>query len=624
MSITFPIGMLACLALCLGATVADDPLPDPDDRPADLGKPVQVYLMLGQSNMLGFGKVAGRNDGTLEHATKVKGLYPYLVDEDGEWTIRNDVRLVHVQGSGLGGGRILHDEFLTVKGARIGPEIAVGHHLGHAIEAPVLLLKSCIGNRSLGWDLLPPGSEGYEFNGNTHAGYRESPLSWKTGTRPQPIGWYAGMQYDGDIARARKVLDSLATHYPGSRGYEVAGFFWWQGDKDRYVEAHARRYEENLVRLIGELRREFEAPDAPFVLATLGQTERGADGNDGLILDAMLAVDGDRGRHPDFKDNVATVYAHPLSRGGASNSHYGGHAETYLNVGEAMGRAMVELRSRASREAEPERSRNGGKTSVERERWEVDGFERTALIHLPPLTPGEQAPLVFAWHGHGGTARGFFRNLGIQKHWPEAIVVYPQGLPTRTKLTDPEGRRSGWASDVGDGPNRDLRFFDVMLEDLVGRGIVDPELVYSTGHSNGGGFTYTLLMERGNRLGAVAPSASASSRHRGRSIPPVPIMHLAGRNDALVKMRWQQRTIDEIRRQFECGPPRAWGDHPGCRFHPSETDGLLVTFIHDDGHRMPDETGALVARFFREQAASAVSDRTDSGLEIQSRHPPMD
>ena len=30
-------------------------------------------------------------------------------------------------------------------------------------------------------------------------------------------------------------------------------------------------------------------------------------------------------------------------RGGASNSHYNGNAQTYMDVGEAMGKAMVEL-----------------------------------------------------------------------------------------------------------------------------------------------------------------------------------------------------------------------------------------------------------------------------------------
>ena len=70
---------------------------------------------------------------------------------------------------------------------------------------------------------------------------------------------------------------------------------------------------------------------------------KGADGNEGKILEAQLAVDGESGKYPEFRGNVATVYTHPLSQGGASNSHYNGNAETYMNVGEAMGRAMAEL-----------------------------------------------------------------------------------------------------------------------------------------------------------------------------------------------------------------------------------------------------------------------------------------
>ena len=52
---------------------------------------------------------------------------------------------------------------MTVKGGNLGPEYGIGHPLGNAIEAPVMILKCCIGNRALGWDLLPPGSEGFEF-----------------------------------------------------------------------------------------------------------------------------------------------------------------------------------------------------------------------------------------------------------------------------------------------------------------------------------------------------------------------------------------------------------------------------------------------------------------------------
>ncbi len=157
--------------------------------------------------------------------------------------------------------------------------------------------------------------------------------------------------------------------------------------------------------------------------------------------------------------------------------------------------------------------------------------------------------------------------------------------------------------------DRDIINIDAMYEDLLDRGIVDPELVYSTGHSNGGGFTYTLLVERGERLAAIAPSSSASARHRGRTFPKIPIFHLAGRNDALVKMAWQQATIDHLRRVYKCGEPKPWGGHPDCRIHPSPEGDLLVTFVHDGTHKMPDDAGELIAQFFKEQAESVIARR---------------
>ena len=40
---------------------------------------------------------------------------------------------------------------------------------------------------------------------------------------------------------------------------------------------------------------------------------------------------------------MATIYTHPMAQGGSGNAHYGGKAEVYMDVGEAMGKAMVEL-----------------------------------------------------------------------------------------------------------------------------------------------------------------------------------------------------------------------------------------------------------------------------------------
>jgi len=375
---TLTLAAFAAASLVLNSTAADAPAqsPKPDGKPADMTKPVQVFILLGQSNMLGMGKIAegkGKQagaEGTLENAVKVKKKYSYLVDDAGNWTERKDVRNVRVMVGKGGGMQLFNNEWMTIaKTKTIGPEFGIGHYVGDAVDAPVMILKSCIGNRSLGWDLLPPGSERYEAEvadkqGNkvtkVFAGYKDKPDSWDMdkakgkATEPPPwidkktgkaIDWYAGKQYDDDTANAKKVLAELDKYCPGAKSCEIAGFFFWQGDKDRYNSAHASRYEQNLVLFINQLRKDFNAPNAKFVVATLGQTKKGdtSNENEAKILEAQLAVDGNTGKYPQFKGNVASVYSNPLSMGGASNGHYNGDAETYMNIGEGMGQAMADL-----------------------------------------------------------------------------------------------------------------------------------------------------------------------------------------------------------------------------------------------------------------------------------------
>ena len=300
--------------------------------------PFKITYFTGDANGLGW---TARLDvpGSLKTLVKFGGKYPYLMNDKGQWTARDDVYyrgVVTATGS----------RWMGVAGGRIGPELGFGHSVGEAIDEPVLVLKTSQGNRSLGWDFLPPGSKQYEYDGKIYAGYKESPLSWDKGSEPEPINWYAGKQYDECFKAAHEVLDDFDAQFPHwkGRGYEIAGFAWWQGDKDRYNLAHAKKYEENLVHLIKTLRREFKAPKAKFIVATLGQTAKDStDLNEKLILDAQLAVDGATGKYSDFKGNVGTVFTHPLSQGGASNSHYNGNAQTYMDVGLAMGEAMVRL-----------------------------------------------------------------------------------------------------------------------------------------------------------------------------------------------------------------------------------------------------------------------------------------
>jgi hypothetical protein len=339
-----------------GAGFAQDaakPLPRPDGKPADHAKKVKVFILLGQSNMLGFGRVGPKETkGSLEYMIHEKGKYAFLIDDDKKWTVRKDVRYVHVMDQRGVDYKDMEkfgdqkNDWLTVKG-NFGPEIGFGHVMGHVLDEPVLVLKACIGNRSLGWDLLPPGSPSFTFEGKTYAGYKDKPDWWTDGQPKKDVNWYAGRQYDADTAHAKAVLKNLKKYFPDykDQGYEVAGFVWWQGHKDQNA-AHAGKYEENLVRLIGALRKDFDTPNAKFVLAT-GCGNPGKEGFGLKIAQAQLAV-GDAKKYPAFAGNVKAVDTRDLWREADVSPanqgyHYNHNAETYMETGLRLGWAMAEL-----------------------------------------------------------------------------------------------------------------------------------------------------------------------------------------------------------------------------------------------------------------------------------------
>lgn len=78
-----------------------------------------------------------------------------------------------------------------------------------------------------------------------------------------------------------------------------------------------------------------------------------------------------------------------------------------------------------------------------RRQWKVDGVERTGMVYAPATAATTKTPLLFAFHGHGGSAAMVAERWEYQRLWPEAIVVYLQGLPTPGVPTDPEGKRNG-------------------------------------------------------------------------------------------------------------------------------------------------------------------------------------
>ena len=233
--------------------------------------------------------------------------------------------------------------------------------------------------------------------------------------------------------------------------------------------------------------------------------------------------------------------------------------------------------------------------------WTVDGVKRTALVRVP-ADPKAPAAVVFCWHGHGGNSTQAVRGWAFDKADPTSILVYPQGLPTVSPLVDKEGRRSGWQSAVGDGGDRDIKLFDAILADLKKERSVNERRIYSMGHSNGAAFSYILWQARPDVLAAIG-SVAGSLTIKARDLKPLPVIHVAGENDPLVKFAWQQATFAAVRRFNACsdeGNPYAKEGVLEATLFPSTKGAPLVTAIHRGGHEYPKGSSELIVRFFKE------------------------
>lgn len=314
--------------------------------PLEKGKrhALSITYRKGGSAALWLEQVDLKGFGDLGHVVHELGRFRYLLAPDGSWVKRPDVFL---NDAYLGKGNS-QPHGVDACGPTFGPELGFGFVMGTFHDEPVIVLKADIGNRSLGWDILPPGSQSYEFEGKKYPGYGETTDAEGNLKKPGPGDWYAGKQYDDYTTAIRAVLDNFGERYPQfkDQGYEVAGFVWWQGNKDMGSAAHIARYEENLVNLIKAWRKEFNAPEARFVIAT-GCGTQGTEGPGLQIAEAQLAV-ADPKRHPEFAGSVKTIDSRPFWRDSSISPkdqgyHYNHNAETYMLCGDALGRAMVEL-----------------------------------------------------------------------------------------------------------------------------------------------------------------------------------------------------------------------------------------------------------------------------------------
>ncbi len=292
--------------------------------------PVKVFILAGQSNMEGQAVVdLSGNDYNQGRGTLVQlmndpakaAMFAHLRSTDGKWTVRDDV-WVHYQRENrpLLKGPLAFGFSVYGDVHHFGPELQFGHVVGDALKNQVLLIKTAWGGKSLFKDFRPPSS-----------------------------GGEVGKYYTLMVAQVRETLAILQQDFPAyqGQGHELAGFVWYQGWNDgaQREDIAAREYEQNLVNLIQDVRKEFNASKLPIVVGELTGAWVDAPGHYALVREAQAAAT----MREEFQGNVLFVPTRDFVRKAedSPNINHGhhefGNAETYFLVGDALGKAMVRM-----------------------------------------------------------------------------------------------------------------------------------------------------------------------------------------------------------------------------------------------------------------------------------------
>ncbi len=295
--------------------------------------PLRVYLLAGQSNMEGQGVVDlvhpqyyNSGKGTLLRLSEDPASgdrYRHVRDDAGNWTVRDDVWCRYRTARELKRGP-LSIGFAVYEGRHhIGPEYQFGNVIGDATDAPVLLIKTAWGGKSLFADFRPPTS-----------------------------GGETGPFYKQMLAEYREAIAAIPDEFPELRDnpVQLAGFVWFQGWNDAFgPEAAREEYEQNLVNLILDVRKEFEVPNLPAVIGELGNDGDRAGANVKQIRKAQAAAAARSELGPHVRFVSTTDFARPADQSPnvTHGHHWYGNAESYFLIGDALGHAMQTLHEKA-------------------------------------------------------------------------------------------------------------------------------------------------------------------------------------------------------------------------------------------------------------------------------------
>jgi polyhydroxybutyrate depolymerase len=221
----------------------------------------------------------------------------------------------------------------------------------------------------------------------------------------------------------------------------------------------------------------------------------------------------------------------------------------------------------------------------------INGADRLAYVCAPSKPSTAGSPVVFMFHGHGGSAQRCMQRFQMEKQWPEALVVYCDGLATTTAGGDGQG----WQVEAQES-NRDIKFFDALLPKVLTQYHGDPKKVFAWGFSNGGMFMYTLWTLRADKFAGFCASGSCFATDDIHLDNPKPVFITISANDPIVPPNLQEDAFESILktdRSEKSGT--SYGD-AGTYFKGAAP---VVVWRYKGGHEFPFESFPKLIEFFK-------------------------
>ncbi len=276
-----------------------------------LGKgPLKVFILAGQSNMEGKGKIEHIKMAAQDESTRQE--FSPLMNGDN-YVVRKDVWISY--GNRRGGLSVGYG----TNSSMVGPELGFGWHIGELLGEQVLLIKTAWGGHSLKEKFLPPSMGG------------------------------PGLSYTEMVKDVHNVLDNLKNYFPEydeRMGFEMVGLVWhqaWNDMIDGQQKAESppyKLYTERQAALLRDLRKEFNSPN---MLMTIGECGVGGGGPNNFrkAQEATALLD-------EFVKTVRFVKTAQFwdederfkTNGGY---HYNGNGKIYYFMGKAMALAMYDM-----------------------------------------------------------------------------------------------------------------------------------------------------------------------------------------------------------------------------------------------------------------------------------------